>query len=356
MNKINLFILVMTTFLATAQTYKRSLKEQVYINSDVKNIELNFDKKGKYIVYEGPTFESIDWNSPINVKQKKLVVNRNSPRPFFGIITPSKDTLIIAERKLIIADLDNFRDLGGLKTQDGRYVNWGRFYRADALHDLLSSEFSYIDYLNINKVFDLRSDAEILQAKDNLPTNVIYEHFPIFDDKNSGMLQGIQQKMSQGVLTKADAEELLMQANESFAIHDSNKFDTLLHQIIVQDNKPNVFHCTAGKDRTGFTAAMILAILKVDRKTILDEYEMTNFYTEAKIKKYIDGVINQKMLEGKMEPAAIGALMSVNKKYLEAAFKIIDAKYGGIDQYIKNQLGFSDEQRQRIIEKYTYKI
>ena len=342
--------------LSRAQTFTRTLKEEVFINSNVNTIELNFAKKGKYKVFEGTSPNTIDWNTSIKVKNKKLVLARKSPRPFFGVITPSKDTLIVAERKLIIADLDNFRDLGGLKTTDGRYVNWGRFYRSDALNDLLNSEFSYLDYLQINKVFDLRSDMEISVAKDNLPPNIIYEHFPIFDDKNSGMLQGIQEKMRLGVLTKAEAESLLIEANETFANHDAKKFNTLLHQIIVDDAMPNIFHCTAGKDRTGYTAAMILAILKVDKQTILDEYEMTNFYTEDRIKKAMQGSLKQPGIEGKITPEAIGVLLSVNKKYLEAAFDIIDKKYGGIDAYIKNQLGFSEAQRQAIIEKYTYKI
>lgn len=360
MNKIqNLVILVMitaTTATISAQNFERTLKEEVYINSDANQIELNFAKKGKYTVYQGTSPATINWKAPIKVKNKKLILPRNSPRPFYGVITPNKDTLILAERKLVIADLDNFRDLGGLKTRDGRFVSWGRFYRSDALNDLLTSEFPYIEYLKINKVFDLRSDLEIAVAKDNLPTNVIYEHFPIFDDKNSGMLQGVQEKISDGLLTKSDAEELLMQANETFASHDAKKFNTLLHQIMVLDNAPNIFHCTAGKDRTGYTAAIILAILKVDKQTILDEYEMTNFYTEAQIKKAMTGTLKQKGLDGSITPEAIEVLLSVNKKYLEAAFDIIDKKYGGIDAYIKNQLGFSDAQRQEMIQKYTYKI
>lgn len=361
MKKIKIQIILAMSMLTTvsaahAQKYKRTLKEDVYIESTENNIEIIFTKKGKYTVFEGTSPETINWKSPMQVKNKNLLLKRNTPRPFYGIITPNKDTLLIAERKLIINNLDNFRDLGGLKTKDGRFVSWGRFYRSDALNELLTSEFPYIEDLKINKVFDLRSDFEIETAKDNLPANVIYEHFPIFADKNSGMLQGLQEKMSQGILTVADAQELLMQANQAFVNEDSAKFNTLLHQIIVEDDMPNVFHCTAGKDRTGYTAAMILAILKVDKQTILDEYEMTNFYTEAKIKKMIENYANQKNIKGKIEPDAIGALMSVNKKYLEAAFDIIEQKYGGIDAYVKNELGFSDLQRQAIIEKYTYKF
>lgn len=346
-------LMLIFTSLLYAQDYKRTLKEEVYINSTAKTIELNFTKKGKHTIYEGTSPNDINWKSPIVCTKKTLQLNRNTPRPFYAVITPKKDTLIIAERKLIINDLDNFRDLGGIKTKDGRYVVWGRFYRSNALNTLLTSSFPYMQDLKVNKVFDLRSDAEIAKAKDNLPKNIIYEHFPIFKDGDSGMIQGIEQKLKEGNLTEEDAENLMIETYKSFAADDAEKFNNLLHQIIIQDDQPNLFHCTAGKDRTGYTAAMILALLNVDKQTILDEYDMTNFYTEAKIKEYIANA-SKLGLGDKIEPGAVAAIMSVKKKYMEVAFEIIDKKYGGIDAYIKNQLGFSDAERQVLIQKFTY--
>lgn len=338
-----------------AQDFNRTLKEDIYVVSDSKFIQLNFSKPGNYTIYEGFSPSNINWNSPIDVNGSSISLPRNLPRPFYAVVTPSKDTLMVAERKLIINDLDNFRDLGGIQTKDGRFVNWGRFYRSDALNVLLSSEFHYLDGLDIKRVFDLRSDFEIKNAKDNLPKNIAYEHFPIFADNDSGMLQGLQAKMAKGSLSKADAEQLLMDTYKSFANEDAPKFNDLLHQIFIDYDYPSLFHCTAGKDRTGFTAAMILSILNVDRKTILDEYEMTNFYTKSKIEELMQNV--SKLGYGdKIGPDAIEALMSVNKKYLEASFEIIDTKYGGIDAFIKNQLGFTDAERVALIQKFTYKL
>ncbi len=343
------------SFQIFAQDFNRTLHEDVYIISDVNSIELNFSKPGKYQVFEGFSPTNINWKSCYGIDGSSISLPRNLPRPFYAVITPAKDTLMVAERKLIINDLDNFRDLGGIKTKDNRFVNWGRFYRSDALNVLLSSEFNYIDGLDIQRVFDLRSDFEIKTAKDNLPKNISYEHFPIFADNDSGMLQGLQAKMAKGSFSKADAEQLLIDTYKSFANEDAEKFNVLLHQIFITYDYPSVFHCTAGKDRTGFTAAMILSILNVDRKTILDEYEMTNFYTKAKIEDLMKNV--SKLGYGdKIEPAAIEAVMSVNKKYLQASFDIIDNKYGGIDAFIKNQLGFSDAERAQLIQKFTYKL
>ena len=335
------------------QDYKRSLKEDVYVNSTADRIELVFAKPGKYVIYQGASPKNIEWNKSIAVDGSTISFSRSTPRPFYAVVTPSNDTLIVAERKLVINDLSNFRDLGGIKNVDGKYVAWGKFYRSAALNNLLTSEFPYLGNIDLKKVFDLRSDSEIKKAKDNLPKDITYEHFPVFDNKNSGLIDGLEESLRQGTLTKVKAEELLANMYKSFADNDSEKFNHLVHQIMIEDKYPNVFHCTAGKDRTGYTAALILAILKVDRETILDEYEMTNFYTEKRIKSVVENV--DKLGYGnKISPEAVLAIMSVNKDYLRASFDVIDNKYGGIDSYIKNQLGISDEVREKLIEQFTY--
>ena len=348
-----LFLNIVLSNFVFGQDFKRTLKEDVVVNSNEKTIELVFSIPGEYILAEGSSPKMINWKQSITVDGKKITFPRTIPRPFFGVITPKNDTLIVAERKLIINDLANFRDLGGIKTTDGKHVVWGRFYRSDALNELLTTEFPYVEGLGLRKVFDLRSASEIAKAKDNLPNNMIYEHFPIFSNKNSGLIDGLDNGLKKGNLTKAAAEDLLLKMYQSFAKDDAKKFKVLLHQIMIQDNYPNVFHCTAGKDRTGYTAAMILAILKVDRQTILDEYEMTNFYTKDLIAMYAANV--EKLGYGKqISPEVVEVIMSVNKKYLETSFEIIDKKYGGIDAYIKNQLGFSDIEREKLIQQFTY--
>ena len=355
MYKVSSFLVLNITLIVYSfgQDYKRTLKEDVEVNSNEKSIELVFSKPGEYILAEGSSPKTINWKESIAVDGKKITFPRTIPRPFFGVITPKKDTLIVAERKLIINDLANFRDLGGIKTTEGKYVVWGRFYRSDALNELLTTEFPYVEGLGLRKVFDLRSASEIAKAKDNLPFNIIYEHFPIFSNMNSGLIDGLDDGLKNGNLTKEAAEDLLLKMYQSFANDDAKKFKLLLHQIMVQDNYPNVFHCTAGKDRTGYTAAMILAILKVDRQTILDEYEMTNFFTKDLIEMYAANV--EKLGYGKqLSPEVVEVIMSVNKKYLEASFDIIDKKYGGIDAYIKNQLGFSAAEREKLIQQFTY--
>lgn len=356
MKKVNFFLIFISLSFFThafGQNYTRTLKEFIYVNSNVDSIELNFTKPGLYKIAVGESPKDINWSNSIVTNNSKITFKRDIPRPFYGVITANNDTLIVAERKLIIADLANFRDLGGIKTTEGRHIVWGRFYRSDALSELLTAEFPYVEDLKVGKVFDLRTEAEIEKAKDNIPKNIIYEHFPIFSDKEDGMIAGLGQSLALGKLTKQKAEDIFVKMYVSFAKDDTLKFNNLLHQVIIADNYPNIFHCTTGKDRTGYTAAMILALLKVDRQTILDEYEMTNFYTQKLIRESAQAI--SKLGYGdKISPDVAKVLMSVNKKFLEASFDYIDKNYGGMDAYIKNQLGFSDEERAKLIAEFTY--
>ena len=345
-----------STSAAQSPTFKRTLKAPVIVVNKSPNLLIQWEKVGNYTVYQGDHPTTIQWNNPIHVVGKKeLVVPEQQARQFFGIVNAQQDTLIVSERKLPFVHADNFRDLGGIKTVEGRYVNWGRFYRSDALNRLDDQEFVLFDGLGIKKIYDLRSDEEIKQGPDHVPPGVTYIHWPIFNMVNAGFFEEIEGKVASGDFTVAAADDLLISTNKDFAGKYHEEFKGLLAQIF-SDTVPSVFHCSSGKDRTGFTAAMILAILKVDRGTIFEEYEMTNFY----IQDELDTIVSRMSKELKIAPdkiqGAMYALMGVKKAYLSAAFEVIDKQYGGIDAYIKNQLGISDQEREELIQRYTYAL
>lgn len=102
------------------------------------------------------------------------------------------------------------------------------------------------------------------------------------------------------------------------------------------DNLPVVFHCTAGKDRTGFGAALFLASLGVDRETIYRDYLLSVKHVERKYRHVMES-------EPRMAP-----LLTVRRSYLKAAFDEIDKRYGGVDRYLTEQLGV-DLERMRAI-------
>ncbi|MDO5858304.1 tyrosine-protein phosphatase [Myroides odoratimimus] len=338
------------------QEYKRTLTEQVVVSGTKDKVQISFAEKGNYTIYSGKSKQTIDWGKPIHLKSQQLYeVDKDSRRPYYAVVNSVQDTIYVAERKIPFDKVHNFRDIGGIKTKDGRVVNWGRFYRADALATIQDSEFDLFNDLGITKVFDLRGAHEVEKAPNNQPKQVKYIHIPVFNEVNAEYFKEIEKKFISGDFTLEDADQMLLDANRDFASLYTAKFKDLVHQILEEDT-PIVYHCSAGKDRTGFTSALLLSILNVDRATILDEYEMTNFYTQHTIEDNIEKM--SKLMPGvkKINKEAFRAMMGVKKEFLQMAFDTIDQRYGGMDNYIKNQLGISDQKRKELIKRYTYKM
>lgn len=306
------------------------------------------EKKQKIFIGKSPLH--IDFSHAFHASGDTIFEASAAERLFFAVVA-DKDTIIISERKLPLTGTSNFRDLGGISTATGRYVSWGKFYRADELSGLTKKDFPYLLSSGIEDVFDLRTDEEIAQKKDYLPETMNWIHYPIFEEGNSLHMRAVMQQFEDGSFTKESAKQMLVTANREFAIKNTNRFSTLIKQMM-DKNSPALFHCTAGKDRTGFTAALILSILGADRQTIINEYLMTNYYTHDKLTNDMGEII--KGFGGKIKPEVMIPLMTVDRSYIEAGLQEIDKNYGDMDNYIREGLQISDEERQYYIERYTY--
>jgi len=103
---------------------------------------------------------------------------------------------------------------------------------------------------------------------------------------------------------------------------------------------PQLFHCTAGKDRTGWAAALLLEIAGVDRATILEDYLLTNTVSSATRQKYL-ALIGEHL--GADKVAVYEPTMVVEESYLQTAYDAVDELYGSVDGYLRNGLGLDDE-------------
>lgn len=208
----------MPLFIFAQTNSKQTLEEAVVVSSDDKTVTLKFKEVGDYVVYEGRSAASIDWNAPIALKNKSVyTAEKKNLRPFYAVVNNEKDTIIVAERKIPFQKTANFRDLGGIETQDRRFIQWGKFYRSDAMASFTNEELQRYAALNVAKVFDMRSTNEVKQAPNMLPKGVQNIHVPIFDEMHNSMFAGIEEKMKNGTLTEKDAAELLMVGNRQFA-------------------------------------------------------------------------------------------------------------------------------------------
>ena len=332
--------------------YKKSLTEENYVENRKNNYSLYFNANTTDAqVYIQSIPDAVVWQPTADGYCNTTLLTQQLHRPYFTI-TSGTDTLTVANRHIYFKEVVNFRDIGGLKTTEGKTVKWGKIFRSDNLSNLKASEFSKFNDLNIKTVFDLRTSHEIKGKEDNLPMDTEYIHFPTLED-NEDLLSKMRARVINGEVSDKQSLNLMLDLYRSVISDNIPSLKKLIHQI-VDSNDAVLYHCSAGKDRTGVVTALLLSILKVDRETITQEYMLSNYYRRAKLEKIIRKVKVAKLVKTRIELQAIQNFMSVDECYLNAAFTEIDTKYGGIDQFIQNQLGIDDVQRALIIKKLTY--
>ncbi len=170
-------------------------------------------------------------------------------------------------RRLIALEaIHNFRDLGGYPTIDGRVTRWNTLYRADGLNRLAGADLEVIRELGLKTVIDLRSHAE-LELRGRFPVDEIevdFSHLPVID----ATWQHDQH------LDKS-AHEFLGWAYRDMLHVGADRFARAIEQLATPGALPAVFHCAAGKDRTGVLAALVLGSLGVPSDVVLADYALT---------------------------------------------------------------------------------
>ncbi len=170
------------------------------------------------------------------------------------------------DRLLPLVGAYNFRDLGGYPTVDGRVTRWGTLYRSDTLHELTPADLEVLRGLGLASVIDLRTASEVEQTgRGPLAAEPIrYLHLSV-------MQEGISQ--GEDARSLADIELAVLYLEW---LHSGRKaLVDALTMVADASAHPLVFHCAAGKDRTGVLAALVLDILGVDRQLIVDDYVLT---------------------------------------------------------------------------------
>lgn len=249
-----------------------------------------------------------------------------------------------------IKKVNNFRFLGGLKNQEGKILKDSLIYRSGNLHQLKSKSFDDFENLKIKKVIDLRTKQEITKETDHLPSNVIYKNYPAFEDKNNEM-KDAKKLALKGKITLADANKRMLRFYTDYVSENPEIIKTIITEILNSD-VPILYHCTAGKDRTGMITALILKILRFSDDVIFEEYLVSNDLRKKVIDKRLILAKNLHFVFPKLDIGVIEKTSWIERDYLQAAFDEIDKKYGSIDYYIHTVLGISESQRDVYVKKF----
>lgn len=221
--------------------------------------------------------------------------------------------------------LDNLRDVGGYPTHNGRRVRYGRVYRADELSDLTPADSAKLARLGLKSVVDFRGIEEAGDSPDRLPEGTRLIALPI----EAGQ---IMQLHWQGRPTHRKSLGMMVSVYRALAT-DFQEVYREFFRLLAEPaaNTPLLFHCAAGKDRTGFAAALFLSALGVGREQVMAEYLISRSRLQKKYRLGVD-------YNYEMEP-----LFMVYPEFLEAAFERIDNEFGGMDAYLTGRLGVTLE-------------
>ena len=244
-------------------------------------------------------------------------------------------------RRVPFEGVSNFRDLGGYPTSDGGTTRWGLVYRADSLHAMTPDDIELLEQIGSPTIFDLRRDEERAVRPGPLPT----VHVCVLSQLDNGGAPP-----DRAVLVEHEhGEELLRKMYRGMLSHAGPQFGQIFTMMADTGGLPAVFHCHAGKDRTGIVAALLLEWLGVDRETVLDDYELTLTYRP---RNQQEGSY-QRMIEMGMGPEAASAVLGAPRWAMHETLSDLDELFGGIEAYLTGPAGMDrstlDRLRQLLI-------
>jgi protein-tyrosine phosphatase len=238
------------------------------------------------------------------------------------------ESLVLTVRDLGLASDPNLRDIGGYRTADGQWVRMGVVYRSQAL-SLSPADLAVVNTLGITADYDLRTTAEIAESPDVVPAGATYTNLNVMADIS----------LEPTLTSAAAAGSYMEEIEQQFVTNPTAEaaFGILLTDI-ANSNGAVLYHCTAGKDRTGWATAVLLTLLGVPQATVMQDYLLSNTY-------YFDSPAVQAEL--KEMPAAeatvYAPLLEVQASYLQAGFAQVTASYGSIYGYAVHGLDLSPQ-------------
>jgi len=260
-----------------------------------------------------------------------------------AVAISAKTTSAKAGSQIKLKGAVNVRDLGGYRTKSGKTVKAHMLLRAAALNKLTKADTQKLKKTyHLATDVDLRSKGEADKDPDVKISGVAYKFDPVVKDVS----QQFAMTSKDGVKIMEDGYKAMVTTKQG------QKAYKQLFKVLLKNPKGQavLWHCTAGKDRTGVGTALVLTALGVNRKTVMSDYLLSNKYLAAS---------NQATLKQLKDKGADAAtikmttdMMSVKKSYLNAAFSAIDKKYGSVDKYLQKGLGLTKADQTKLQKLY----
>ncbi|MCJ2178145.1 tyrosine-protein phosphatase [Novosphingobium album (ex Hu et al. 2023)] len=282
-----------------------------------------------------------------NTHAQKLAVELPVSQRDYLILEGKNGVVVVAERVLPLEQGSNFRDIGGYVTRDGQVVRWGKVFRSGAQPMLTPADLTLVDQLHLGTVVDLRS----IEEREINPDTI--------DDREGALFVSNDYSMRalMGPMMARKGEHIYEGMEKLLA----PQYRSLYRQIIAEgegyDGGAVIYHCSAGQDRTGVATALLYDLLGVDRETILKDYHLStelrhphwempkldpaDFPNNPIVAHYAKAYADK-------DARAEHLFTPSGQSHLAQFFTYLDATYGGSAGYMKQVLGFADEDIARL--------
>lgn len=249
--------------------------------------------------------------------------------------------------------IDNFRDLGGITLTNGMVIRDNMIFRSGDLSGLDEQAKAQLDRLEIDYVFDLRSGDEVDYKPDYVPQGATYYNIPAAQTRRKMVIKPdsvvkiipvwLPSAVSRGVFRMRFKH---LYRKFPFANPAYRKIFE-----VMDDGKKFLFHCTAGKDRTGVASMLILLALGADIDTVKKDYMLSNFYRTESNEKYMEQFSEYKHY--KKYRKILKMTGNVEMGYFDTCYKKIIRKYGTVKSFLLNQYDIDDERVSRWLQMYA---
>jgi len=239
----------------------------------------------------------------------------------------------------------NFRDAGGYETTDGRHIREGLFYRCGQLGDLTVEELNVVKSLGIRHVFDFRATGEAAKKPD---PDIGAEYHLVPGLKIDGTEIDFSPDSIKLMAEKAQGEDLTGSVFVKIMYHEIIEDNDAFQQVfnaLKRGETPVLFHCTAGKDRTGMMAAFIQLALGASTQTALGDYMKTNTCRHALIQKGLEE-------EPDKDPEEITGRYGVTQSAFQESLHFITDKWGSLENYFQDQYGLDESTLKHMKDMY----
>ncbi len=240
----------------------------------------------------------------------------------------------------------NFRDVGGLKTQDGSTMKPGMLFRSDELSQLSAEDLLRLEKLDLKLICDLRAPKERQRKVDRLPPHweARVVNVPIFfpiDEWNRLQIFLALATMPANL----DLAARFSSHYRAIAFERAAQFGEVVRLISDEDNLPALVHCASGKDRTGIFAALVQLLAGVAREAVLEDYLATNRFIGPRSKEKVKLIRRLSLF--RLSPEHIAPMIEARREYLDGVLDEVLRRHSTVEEYLSEACGV---ERKRVIK------